>query len=82
MNYRDYKNFSEQTVKQDLRAELQSIQAEDLDYNNFRNCFEKVLDKHAPMKKKYARANVGPFMNRALRKATMLRSQLKSRYNK
>ena len=82
VNYRDYKNFSEQTVKQDLRAELQSIQAEDLDYNNFQNCFEKVLDKHAPMKKKYARANDGPFMNRALRKATMLRSRLKNRYNK
>ena len=82
VNYRDYKNFSEQTVKQDLRAELQSIQAEDLDYNNFQNCFEKVLDKHAPMKKKYARANDGPFMNRALRKATMQRSRLKNRYNK
>ena len=34
------------------------------------------------MKKKYARANDGPFMNRALRKATMLRSRLKNRYNK
>ena len=34
------------------------------------------------MKKKYARANDGPFMNRVLRKATMLRSRLKNRYNK
>ena len=82
VNYRDYKNFTEQTFKQDLRAELQNIQAEDLDYNCFQNCFEKVLDKHAPMKKKYARANDGPFMNRTLRKATMLRSRLKNRYNK
>ena len=29
MKYRDHKNFSEQTFKQDLRAELESIQAED-----------------------------------------------------
>ena len=34
------------------------------------------------MKKKYARANDGPLMNRVLRKATVLRSRLKNRYNK
>ena len=82
MNYRYYKNFTEQAFKQDLREELQSIQVEDLDYNNFQNCFEKVLEKHGPMKKKYARANDGPFMNRALRKATILRPRLKNRYDK
>ena len=43
VNHRDYKNFTEQTFKQDLRAELQSMQAEDLDYNNFQDCFEKYL---------------------------------------
>ena len=61
---------------------MASIKTTDLDYSSFQNCFEKVLDKHAPMKKKYARANDGPFMNRVLRKATMLRSRLKNRYNK
>ena len=82
INYRDYKNFSEQTFKRELKEELDSIEQTDLDYSSFQNCFEKVLDKHAPMKKKYARANDGPFMNRVLRKATMLRSRLKNRYNK
>ena len=82
VNYRDYKNFSEQTFKQDLREELEIIKSSDLSYDSFQNCFEKVLDKHAPMKKKYARANDGPFMNRALRKAVMLRTRLKNKYNK
>ena len=82
INYRDYKNFSEQTFKRELKEELDSIEQTDLDYSSFQNCFEKVLDKHAPMKKKYARANDGPFMNRVLRKATMLRSRLKNRYVK
>ena len=81
-NYRDYKKFSEQAFKRELKEELDSIKTTDLDYGAFQNCFEKVLDKHAPMKKKYARANDGPFMNRVLRKATMLRSRLKNRYNK
>ena len=53
VNYRDYKNFSEQTFKQDLREELEIIKSSDLSYDSFQNCFEKVLDKHAPMKKKY-----------------------------
>ena len=82
VNYRDYKNFSEQTFKQDLREELEIIKSSDLSYDSFQNCVEKVLDKHAPMKKKYARANDGPFMNRALRKAVMLRTRLKNKYNK
>ena len=82
INYRNYKNLSEQTFKRELKEELDSIETTDLDCSSFQNCFEKVLDKHAPMKKKYARANDGPFMNRALRKPTMLRSRLKNRYNK
>ena len=82
VNYRDYKNFSEQTFKQDLREELECIKSSDLNYDSFQNCFEKVLHKHAPMKKKYARVNDGPFMNRALCKAVMLRTRLKNKYNK
>ena len=82
INYRDYKNFSEQTFTPELKEDLDSIKTTDLDYSSFQNCFEKVLDKHALMKEKYARANDGPFMNRVLRKATMLRSRLKNRYNK
>ena len=72
--------FSEQTFKRELKEELASIKTTDLDYSSFQNFFEKVLDKHVPMKKKYARDH--PFMNRVLRTATMQRSRLKNRYNK
>ena len=64
--YRDYKNLSEQTFKQDLREELEIIKSSYLNYDSFQNCFEKVLDKHASIEKKCARANDGPFMNGAL----------------
>ena len=82
VNYRDYKNFSVQTFKQDVREELEIIKSSYPTYDSFQNCFEKVLDKHAPMKKKYARVNDGPFMNRALREAVMLDTRLKNKYNK
>ncbi len=82
INYRDYNNFSENNFKQDLRDALGGIRSSAQNYDFFQNCFDKVLDKHAPIKKKYARGNDSPFMNRALRKAIMLRSRLKNKYNK
>ena len=81
-NYRDYKNFSEQIFKRELKEELDSIKITDLDYSTFQNCFEKVLYIHEPMKKKYARFNDGPSLGRVFRKATMLRSRLKNKYDK
>ena len=42
--------------------------------------FINVLDKHAPMKHKYTRANQAPFMNKFLQKAVMNRSRLKNKY--
>ena len=36
----------------------------------------KTLNKHAPMKIKYIRANNSPFMNNDLSKAIMVRSRL------
>ena len=41
---------------------------------------DRVLEKHAPIKKKYVLANGKPFMTRALRKVTMLDSRLHNKY--
>ena len=40
-----------------------------------------VLNEHAPVKKKYIRANDGPFMTKALRKEHMHRTKLRYKYN-
>ena len=77
INYRNYKKYDENVFKNDLREELQKIELSDLNYSSFENSF----DQHAPIKKKYVRANDKPFMTRALRKATMLRSRLRNKYN-
>ena len=42
----------------------------------------KVLNNHAPLKKRYIRANNAPFMNSVLCKAIMLRSKLRNNYIK
>ena len=41
-----------------------------------------ILNKHAPMKKKFIRGNNAPFMNKTLSQAFMHRSKLKNKYNK
>ena len=51
-------------------------------YNDFQNTLYKVLDKHAPVKKKYLRANDSPFMTNHLRKMIMNRYRSKNTYFK
>ena len=51
-------------------------------YNLFESTFIKLLNKHAPIKKKNIRANNAPFMNRTLSKAVMNRSRLRNKYIK
>ena len=43
MNYRDYKNFSEQTFKQDLREELECINSSYLNYDFSKTVSKKCL---------------------------------------
>ena len=53
-----------------------------MNYSSFETPFDKVFDKHAPIKKRDVRANDKLFTTRALRKAVMLRTRLRNRYNK
>ena len=39
-----------------------------------------TLDKHAPLKKRYVRANQSPFLNKKLSKEIMKRSHLKNKF--
>ena len=45
---------------------------------SFTKIFIEVLNKHAPIKKKYIRANHAKFVTKSLRKTTMLRSRLRN----
>ena len=78
--YRDYKNFDIYNFRTDLRARLS--ETKEKDYYHFELTFLRVLEEHAPMKKKILRANDKPYMTKALRKAIMRRSTLKNKYLK
>ena len=51
-------------------------------YSSFESVVMQVLNEHAPLKKKYIRANDGPLMTKELRKAFMKRRTFKTVYNK
>ena len=50
--------------------------------DDFKGTFIKVLDSHAPLKKKVLRGNNAPFMNKRLSKEFMHRSRLRNKYLK
>ena len=82
ITYRDYKSFDKFTFHSELENKLASAFSNNTNYELFENIFMELLNKHAPMKTKYVRANNAPFMNKTLSKAIMTRSRLRNKFLK
>ena len=78
INYRSFKNFDKNLFLTELKNSLVNVDI----YETFESIFVSVLDKHAPVKQKFVRANDKPFMNKEIRKAIFTRSRLKNKANK
>ena len=50
--------------------------------DEFIDIVNNVLERHAPLKYKYLRANDAPFIHKELRKAVILRSKFLNRFNR
>ena len=64
---------------------MQEINSSDSDLTNFKDLqytLQRVLDKHAPLKGRYVRANHQNFMDKELNQAITIRSKLKNKYLK
>ena len=83
INYRDYRNFNINKFRIDVHIDLSKhVPADKINYDTFDSVVKNEINEHAPNKRKYVRANDGPFVTKALRKAIMLRSKLRNRCNK
>ena len=82
IKYRKYKGFNETKFRSELTNILDLNIHESRNIEFFKNIFLKVLNKHAPIKTKYLRANHSPFVTKELSKAIMLRSKLRNQYLK
>ena len=73
INYRDYKFFDNIRYRNDLLQEISSsyLEFNDNGFSGFFDICRTTLDQHAPRKKKYARGNHMPFINKTLSKEIM-----------
>ena len=72
--------FDKDDYRKDLEKEVKNIGWNS--YKDFKTAFSRVLEKHAPEKKKYLRANNNLYVSNAIRVATIKRSELSGRYRK
>ena len=79
---RNYKTFDHISFKKELLRECNENVKINQNYSLFQEIFLKVLNRHAPEKKKVIRSNEVPYMTKTLRKAIMTRSRLEHKYQK
>ena len=80
--FRDNKRCQNGLFKSELDYELSKHDICNCEFEHLLNVLIEVLNKHAPIKNKYLRANQGEFMCKELNKAIMIRSRLRNKYLK
>ena len=82
--YTNYKNFDESKFTEDLIYTDFSLQSDDPNenYSFLTKESSKIVEKHAPLRKKFIRDNHAPFMNKELRTAIYTRSRLHDKFCK
>ena len=82
VSYRKYKHFNGDKFKLEILDKLSMQNLLTMDYKNFKDTIIDSLNKHAPLKRKYLRANHSNFITKELSKAIMQRSKLRNLYLK
>ena len=84
VSYRNYKNFDNVTFMNNVKNSISCIDAETLNgnFHLFKKVVHDTFEEHAPLKKRYVRANQAPFMNKRLSREIMKRSRLRNTFLK
>ena len=81
IKYRNMNFFNNSAFRSNFHNKLLR-EGEYINYEIYESIFMEVLNKQAPMKDKYVRANNAPFMNKILCKALMNRTRLRNKFLK
>ena len=81
-NYRDYESFVNDYFRSELLQEINSSGSDLINFKDLQYTLQRAQDKHAPLKKRYVRANQQNFMDKELNQAIMVRSKLRNKYLK
>ena len=76
--FRNYKKFQNDLFRSNIDYERSKLDVCNLESEHFLNSFIEVLNKHAPIKKKYLRANQGEFISKELNKVFMTQARLRN----
>ena len=82
IHYRNYKTFNANLFKEELNNELLNIDINNAEFVELTSTVLAVLDRHAPIKRKYIHANNSAFMTKELRAVIMQRSKLWQKFLK
>ena len=74
ISYRNYKSFSQLKFRKEVDLSLPGCKIVNISNDEFVSTFMHILNKSAPLKLKYIRANDSPFTTKDLRKAIMLQN--------
>ena len=68
--YRSYKHFSNEVFTADVRNRISQVtsQNNDLEFDIFKAALNEAIQRHAPIKQRYVRANQAPFINKTIKK--------------
>ena len=64
ISYRDYQYFHRDSFRNKLDKDLSSLQYKNIDYDTFEDIIIFLLKESAPVKFKYVRATVSPYINK------------------
>ena len=81
VTYRNYKHFSNEAFILDVKNSIIQMTSEnnDLEFDRLKIAFDEAIQRHAPIKKRYVRANQAPFINKKINKEIIKRSRLRNK---
>ena len=82
IHYRDHKNFDLSKFFEKLQLKPSNLDMRSLDFGSLKICFMELLNKIAPLKNKFLRANHSNFVTKEVSKAIMLRTKLRNKFLK
>ena len=78
IQYRKYKGFSNEAFMHELESALARFSQ--ISFGTFKSTVDNILQKHAPIKKRYVRANQASFVNSKIHKEVMRKTRLRNKF--
>ena len=78
IQYRKYKDFSNEAFMHELESALARFSQ--ISFGTFKSTVDYILQKHAPIKKRYVRANQASFVNSKIHKEVIRMTRLRNKF--